>query len=279
MNVMKKNADSARYAGAGFTLIELLVVIAIIAILAAMLLPALSKAKARANQLSCLNNEKQLGLAWYMYAGDNEDKIVPCDRYLNTDNAANPGPVFCDGFMNAGPLQDSTNIIFLEKGLLYPYFKTVKIYRCPSDKSSQTFGGTSYDKVRSYSISSFMAGSAKDTDVNGYHGNTKLTQISHPGPSDAIVFIDEDATSIDDDHFGFDPDPTKTVWVNLPARGKDPWGSDRHGKISNFAFADGHAELKKWLNGETLTLSGVNQADRSAGHQDLMWMKEHIATK
>jgi len=176
------------------------------------------------------------------------------------------------------PPQDYTNTIFLEKGLLFQYFKNIRIYRCPSDRSTQTFGGSPYPKVRSYSINTYMNGRDEaDMPTLGFYRNFKLSQVKYPGPAEALVFVDEDATSIDDDHFGFHPQLTELTWVNLPARGFDPWGSDRHGKVSNFSYADGHAQVRKWIDPETMALRGVSQADKSAGHIDLFWMKTHVA--
>jgi hypothetical protein len=132
------------------------------------------------------------------------------------------------------------------------------------------------DRVRSFSINSYMAGRvAIDTQGDPrFKRNRKLTQVTHPGPADAIVFVDEDETSIEDGHFGFDPDPAATLWVNLPALA----GKTHNHTSSVFSYADGHAAARKWVNSETLRLNGTSQPDQSGNHADLQWMKSHIAT-
>lgn len=271
--VMKMKTQKHR----AFTLIELLVVIAIIAILAALLLPALSKAKQKAYQVSCLNNEKQLGLAWLMYAGDFNDVMVCCQRtYGNSPQYTNNDWVA--GFYAVGPEttvavdDDAVNTNYITGALLYPFVKNISVYHCPGDiKQAQASGGGAHGvgpfvglRLRSYSISHFMNGLGYPTNApaGSFLVNYKTTQITHPGPTDAIVFVCEDDNSLDDGHFMFDPSNPGS-WVNYPSNSRN-----RHSYGSTFSFADGHIEYKKWVNGG-LSLSAGSDWD---------WMAAHIAT-
>lgn len=255
-----------------FTLIELLVVIAIIAILAAMLLPALSRAKTRALEMASINNFKQLTLGWIMYAGDNNDQLVSNDRFLPPVTPPATTMYWCPGNVQI-PAQGVSDK-YIKSGALYPELKSTKVYHSPGDRTQIRFAGATQDRVRSYSLSCYMNGNDNELHAAnpGFKNNHKLSNIMSPAPSDAIVFCEEGPT-LDDGHFGFDPKIGGTTWINVPAF--------YYGPSTGFSFADGHAEIHKWLDPETLklTASTANQVDRSSDHRDLNWVKRHIATK
>jgi prepilin-type N-terminal cleavage/methylation domain-containing protein len=266
----------------GFTLIELLVVIAIIAILAALLLPALSAAKTKALETSDLNNMRQLTLGWTMYAGDHHDALVNDDKFVSAA-AAPPTPsiYWCPGNVQI-PSQAVTNS-YIKIGALYPYLNSTPVYHSPGDKSTKMFAGRVQNRVRSYSLNVFMNGNAKEISDLGYpryQGNTTLGGVLHP--SQNIVFVEEGIT-LDDGNFGFDPklpgDPGfgSWNWVNAPAF--------YYGATTPFSFADGHAELHKWIDGGALMNAYAHQTyststslpDPTTDHTDITWVKTHVA--
>jgi prepilin-type N-terminal cleavage/methylation domain-containing protein/prepilin-type processing-associated H-X9-DG protein len=247
-----------------FTLIELLVVIAIIAILAAMLLPVLSRAKARGQSTFCANNLRQLQLAWICYCHDNTDFFPP-----NVSVDFPPPSRNQPGSWVIGNAQQDSSITNILNGVLFTEAKGATIYRCPADHSTIT--GTAVSRWRSYSVEGWLGalfwGAPPDPGWAQRYG-----QIDKPAA--VYAFIDENEQSIDDGIFvnGSNNANNRDVnaWYDLP--------SDRHLQGANVSFLDGHVEYRHWLAPKRFTRHGTN-AVSAADLLDLRWLQQRLPAK
>ena len=251
-----------------FTLIELLVVIAIIAILASLLLPALSRAKSKAQQIKCVSNLKQLQLGWHLYATDFNDYMVP-----NAPLGYPPEQTWCySAYQSWGNSDANTNVDLYKKAIMAPFLGgQIGVYKCPADSIPSSNG----PRLRSYSMQSQMGNLYSYGVSRGYNANyrafIKVTELTLLAPVNAAVFLEENMCSMNDGYLQVNNN--MPVWPDVPG--------SYHVWNCGFSWADGHADMRKWVTSVLKIGVAANYTARSistgVGNVDYRWWHDHTS--
>jgi prepilin-type N-terminal cleavage/methylation domain-containing protein len=292
----RRNGERASARGPGFTLIELLVVIAIIAILAALLLPALTASKSKAEGIYCMNGHRQLAIAWRMYTEDSNDILV----YASTSGLANNWPdqyAWSGAHMDWDPNNRANwdPDYDMKKRPLWPYAQNQSIYKCPSDRSVVTVNGSAKPRILTMSMNLYVGGFAPmlgwdplpyGTDghwpfAKDYLVYPRLSRISGASsPASIFVFLDMREDRVNWSNFMIDMTGYSPSNPEAYAFTSDLPGMYHH-RACGFSFADGHSELHKWRDPRTtppLVPGGDPLAvsfTASPGNVDIAWLQEH----